>query len=244
MTVPAESSGLAARRAAAAQVLVASEQLLAGEDIVLDDEMQHHLGRVLRVRDGEAVSVSDGAGRWRLATVRRRASSFTLVPTTEVLTEAPADAPLVLAAAIPKGDRLEWMVQKATELGARRIVLLHAERSVVRWKAARVAHQLRRLQRVADEATRQSRRVWATEVFGPEPALGVLPGAAVAEPGGRAIAGDDRVIAVGPEGGWSAAELAAAGDHVDLGGAVLRTETAAVAALAIIGALGDRRPTA
>jgi 16S rRNA (uracil1498-N3)-methyltransferase len=239
MTGPGDRRGLAARRSAAAQVTVSPASLPSDGPIELDDEVLHHLERVLRLRDGEAVSVTDGCGSWRLGAVRRSPSSFAVVPTTSVVTEQDA-RPLVLAAAMPKGDRLEWMVQKASELGARRIVLLHAERSVVRWKLARVEHHLRRLQRVADEATRQSRRVWATEVSGPEPAIEVLPGAVVAEPGGRVPSAADRSIAVGPEGGWSDAELAAAGDRVDLGAAVLRTETAAIAALAIVGALRDR----
>jgi len=239
MTGPGDRRGLAARRSAATQVVVSSDGLLGDGPIELDDDVLHHLERVLRLRDGEVVSVTDGCGGWRLAAVRRSPSALAVVPTTPVVIEQEA-RPLVLAAAMPKGDRLEWMVQKASELGARRIVLLHAERSVVRWKPARVEHHLQRLQRVADEATRQSRRVWATVVSGPQPASDVLPGSVVAEPGGRPLSAADHRLAVGPEGGWSDAELAAAGDRVDLGGAVLRTETAAIAALAIVGALDDR----
>lgn len=242
MSAPSEREGLAARRGAGAQVTVTPEALDAEAPVALDDDTSHHLDRVLRLRDGEPVSLTDGAGRWRIAAVRRSDSAFAVEPVTSVVAERSAHAPLTLLAAMPKGDRLDWMVQKATELGARRIVLVHAERSVVRWKPARVERQLRRLQRVADEAGRQSRRVWATEVCGPEPALEVLPGAVAAEPGGRPLTGHDRILAIGPEGGWSEGELAAADDRVDLGDAVLRTETAAIAALAIVGALVGRNP--
>lgn len=109
------------------------------------------------------------------------------------------------------------------------MVLLHAERSVVRWKPERVDHQLARLQRVADEALRQSRRVVRLAIAAPRPAVDVLGGFVVAEPGGRALAAADTAVAVGPEGGWSEAELAASLDRVGLGQTILRTETAALA---------------
>ncbi len=229
--------GLAARRRAATQVAVEAHLLDGDGPVPLDEDTAHHLDRVLRLRDGESVVVTDGAGGWRLATVERSGGTMVLVPSSAVAGEPAVDPPLVLAAAIPKGDRLEWMVQKATELGARRIVLLHTDRSVVRWKAARVEHQLIRLQRIADEATRQSRRVWSTEVSGPVAATEVLGGAVVAEPGGRALQAGDRTVAIGPEGGWSDDELAIAGAQVDLGDAVLRTETAAIAAVVRVTAL-------
>jgi 16S rRNA (uracil1498-N3)-methyltransferase len=134
----------------------------------------------------------------------------------------------------PKGDRLEWLVQKCTEVGVARLVLVDAERSVVRWDPDRAAKQLDRLRRIAAEAAMQSRRTWLPEVVGPRPAAEVLPDAAVAEPGGRPVAARDSCIAVGPEGGWSAAEVARAGDRVSLGPNVLRVETAAVVAVTLM----------
>ncbi len=138
---------------------------------------------------------------------------------------------------MPKGDRLDWMVQKVTELGVDRLALLHADRSVVRWKPDRVEHQLSRLQRIADEALRQSRRVFRLTIDAPVDAADVLEGYVVAEPGGRASVAGDTAVAVGPEGGWSETELAAAGGRVDLGPTILRTETAAVAVSALCVAL-------
>jgi 16S rRNA (uracil1498-N3)-methyltransferase len=136
---------------------------------------------------------------------------------------------VTIVVAIPKGERLDWMVQKLTELGVDHLVLMETDRSAVRWKPDRLDQQLERLRRIAAEACRQSRRVWAMEVSSPRPAAEVLPGAALAEPGGRALRGSDRMVAVGPEGGWSEAELAMAGELIDLGPTVLRTETAAIA---------------
>jgi 16S rRNA (uracil1498-N3)-methyltransferase len=122
------------------------------------------------------------------------------------------------------------MVQKITELDVDRLVLLHADRSVVRWKPDRVERNLARLQRIADEALRQSRRVFRLTIEAPTMAADVLGAYVLAEPGGRAVTVGDTAVAIGPEGGWSEAELGAGGDRIDLGDTILRTETAAVAA--------------
>jgi len=198
---------------------------------VVDDATTHHLGRVLRLRDGAAVTVTDGAGRWRECRWVGRG----VEPCGEVV---PVRRPLdvTVAVAPPKGERLDWLVQKTTEVGVTRLVLLVAERSVVRWDAERAARQLARLGRVAIEAAMQSRRVWFPELSGPVPAPHVLASSAIAEPGGRPVGAGDRSIAIGPEGGWSPTELALAADRVSLGANVLRVETAAVVAVTLMAA--------
>lgn len=222
----------AALRATSTHVLVGPETL-AGREIEIDDDTEHHLRRVLRLRDGEQVGVTDGAGRWCLATVVAVGSTMRLEASTGVSVEPAPRRPVTVATAIPKGDRFDWLVQKVTELGVDRLVLLHAERSVVRWKPARVEHQLVRAQRIADEALRQSRRVRRLVLEAPVDAIDVLAGFVVAEPGGRRLGAGDVSVAVGPEGGWTRAELDAAGDRIDLGPTILRTETAAVAVTAL-----------
>lgn len=229
--------GAELRRRAAAHVLV--------DDVaapVLAEPTAHHVFRVLRVGDGAVVTVTDGAGRWRVCRAR---GGGAVEPDGEIVTEpAPAD-PLTIAVAVPKAERPEWIVQKLTEVGVDRIVLLHAARSVVRWDAARAAKHVAKLRRVAAEALEQSRRVWLPDVAGPVEATSILPGAVVAEPGGRALTATDRTIAVGPEGGWTAAELEQAAGTVSLGGPVLRVETAAlvaaVRAIALTDGDDDRR---
>jgi 16S rRNA (uracil1498-N3)-methyltransferase len=210
-------------------VLVSPETIESDGILTVDDAVDHHLRRVLRLRDGDTVSATDGAGRWRLATAVV-GSAFVLEPVTGIHVEPAPATPVTIATALPKGDRFDWLVQKVTELGVERLVLLHAERSVVRWKADRVAHHLVRARRIADEALRQSRRVWALQLDGPFVAAEVLAGYAVAEPGGRPVRVGDASVAIGPEGGWSDAELSVAGDRVDLGPTILRTETAVIAA--------------
>lgn len=220
-------------RSTSAHVLVDSDRLGTGGEVTIDADTEHHLRRVLRLRDGDAVSVTDGQGRWRLAVVMVEGNALRLEATTPVVVEPAPARTITIAAAMPKGDRLDWMVQKVTELGADRLVLLHAEHSVVRWKPDRVEHQLARLQRIADEALRQSRRVVRMTIDAPVAAIDVLGDFVVAEPGGRALRGADTSVAVGPEGGWSTSELAVCHDRIDLGPTILRTETAAVAVSAL-----------
>ncbi len=210
-------------------MLVDADLLDDAGTIGLDDDTAHHLRRVLRLRDGESVSVTDGCGRWCLATVVSERTSLRIEPMSAVVAEPPVARPITVAAAIPKGDRLDWMVQKVTELGVARLVLLDADRSVVRWQPDRVERHLARLQRIADDALRQSRRIMRLQIDAPTPTNAVLDGFVVAEPGGRSLGVDDTAVAVGPEGGWSDAELALAGGRIDLGTTILRTETAAVA---------------
>lgn len=221
------------RRSAAAHVFVPAEMLGGDGLFTLPDDDRHHLGRVLRLRDGEVVSVSDGGGGWRLTVVQRSGDDLLLEPTTAVVRDGPAARPLTIATAMPKGDRLDWLVQKTTELGVDRLQLIDCEHSVVRWKPDRVAKQLTRLQRISDEASRQSRRTRLATVLAPVPAADVLPLSAVAEPGGRELTSTDRHVAIGPEGGWSASELVMARESITLGENVLRTETAAVALAAL-----------
>jgi 16S rRNA (uracil1498-N3)-methyltransferase len=214
-----------ALRRSAAHVLVSDV-----EDAMLDEATIHHLRRVLRLRDGESITVTDGAGAWRTGTFNGAA----IEAGGEVILEPAPVPPLTIAVAPPKGERAEWLVQKCTEVGVDRIVWLDAERSVVRWNGDRAEHHLARFRRIATEAALQSRRVWLPVIEGPVPATAVLPTAAAAEPGGRAVAVGDTTIAVGPEGGWSDAESELAAGHVSLGPHVLRVETAALVAATLM----------
>jgi 16S rRNA (uracil1498-N3)-methyltransferase len=202
---------------------------------VVSDEDHHHLFTVLRARNGESVSMTDGHGRWRMAKVVGGA----VVPHGEVM-QAGAMRRCEIFVAIPKADRPEWIVQKLTEIGATRICWLHTEHSVVHWKADRVARQMEKLNKVAVAASLQSRRVWFPVVDGPVVAATVLAQIPICEPGGRPLNGADEVVAIGPEGGWSAQELALSAGQVSLGSTILRVETAAVVAGAVMTDLHTR----
>ena len=214
-----------ALRRSAAHVLV--DDLAAP---VPSPDAMHHLLRVLRLRDGEPVTITDGRGGWRACVV----AGAGIEPVDGVKSVTRPTPELTIAVAPPKGDRLEWLVTKCTEVGVDRIVLVDAERSVVRWKADRATKQLERLGKLATEAAMQSRRVWLPEIVGPVSGVEALKSAVAAEPGGRAVGPADTNIAVGPEGGWSPGELAAVSDTVSLGPNVLRVETAAVAAAVLM----------
>ena len=220
-----EPAARATLRAAAAHVVVDDVERPA-----LDDATAHHLFRVLRVRDGDVVTTTDGRGRWRVC----RAVGGDVAPDGDVRTVPDRSSACTVAFAIPKADRPEWIVQKLTEIGVARIALLHTERSVVRWDADRADRHLVKLRRVAVEALEQSRGVWLPEIDGPLQASDVLPAMAVAEPGGRPLARADSSLAIGPEGGWSPTELALAPDQVELSPTVLRVETAALVAGAML----------
>jgi 16S rRNA (uracil1498-N3)-methyltransferase len=214
-----------ALRASAAHVFVESLQ---APHLVDDDD--HHLRRVLRVRVDEQITVSDGAGAWAPAVLTR--AGVQLVG--DVVVES-VGQPITIATAIPKGDRLEWMVQKLTELGVDRIVLVEFERSVVRLRGDREAKQLARLQRIVREAAMQSRRVRLPQLELAEFADVVgWPATALAEPGGEALGartqGGFATVVIGPEGGFSPAELGCQLPRVSLATTILRVETAAIVA--------------
>ncbi|MFV0307108.1 MAG: RsmE family RNA methyltransferase [Desertimonas sp.] len=213
-------------RSAAAHVVVADVARPA-----LDDADDHHLRRVLRLRDGAAVTVTDGAGAWRPC----RWCGDTLSVDGEIERVAPPATPVTIAVAPPKGDRLDWLVQKVTEIGVDHIALLDADHSVVRLRGERAGRQVERLERIARQAVMQSRRVFVPKIASAVRACDVLPTMVAAEPGGPPPGADDRAIAIGPEGGWSDRELGAATATVSLGPNILRVETAAVVAAVLIG---------
>lgn len=198
---------------------------------VLDGGDRHHLATVLRLRPGDPLTVADGAGRWRPCRF-----GPDLDPRGEVEVEARRVPPVTVAFAPVKGDRPEWVVQKLTELGVDRIVPFAAARSVVRWEGERAQRQVARLRRVAREAAMQSHRAWLPEVapVATFAEVAAMPGAALAERAGGPPSLGRPVVLVGPEGGWSEEERAAGPPGMALGDLVLRAETAAVAAGALL----------
>jgi 16S rRNA (uracil1498-N3)-methyltransferase len=220
----------------------------------LSDNDVHHLSRVLRLTPGELVSVSDGRGGTRLCEwVSTGGPALRAVA--EMTREPPAGPEVTVGFALTKAEHPEWAVQKLTEAGVDRIVLLTAARCVTRWAPATAARHLERLREVARQAAMQSRRSWLPTVEGPVAfsALvgadcdGAGPGVALAVQGGWPLTMATPTVLVGPEGGWGAEELAAVPDarHVSLGPNVLRAETAAMAAGVLLVALraGLVRPT-
>ena len=211
-------------RLAAAHVLV-DPAALACDRVPLTARDAHHLSRVLRLRPGEVVTATDGAGQWRRCRWPAPPGQADLAADGPIRTVAQPEPLITIGFAPVKGDRPEWTVQKLTELGVDRIVVLRTARSVVRFDDAKV----QRLHVVAREAVMQARRCHVPRIEGPI-GLAELPDAALAHPGGGAIGLATPTVLIGPEGGWDEAELGVARPRVDLGPTVLRAETAALAA--------------
>ncbi len=226
--------------------------------ILLNEDEAHHLTRVLRLQQGATVYAFDGAGieyECRVAQADKRTVTLEIQ---HQLTDA-VDSPLrlTLAQALVKGDKFDWIVQKATELGVTCIVPLITDNSDIRKAEERAEQKLARWRRIALEAVKQCGRRTLVEIVEPQ---GFAEFCAndqselrwlLAERNGQpmptlAATVNSLSVAIGPEGGWSDAELALAHEYqfnaLQLGRRILRTETAALVALTLAQAhCGDWR---
>lgn len=196
---------------------------------------EEHLRRSLRMRSGDPLSISDGNGRWSLA----RVGNDELLERVGAEHQMPAPKQSAVGFSLVKGNRPELVIQKLTELGISDIVVLDADRSVVRWDDVKRAKVTDRWTRIIREAAMQSHRVHLPTLSGPSPAAGWLSqvDVAVADVSGRRGTITTRKVAIGPEGGWSDRELAQASTRtVNLFDTVLRAETAAIAAGTLLSA--------
>jgi 16S rRNA (uracil1498-N3)-methyltransferase len=210
-----------------------------------------HLTRVLRAEAGQRYEITDGQAAYLAEIAEARGERVVFRVIEPIASAAPA-VEIALCAALVKFDRFEWIIEKATELGVAAILPVEAARSE---KGLLEASRKRagRWERIARESSQQARRVAAPRILeavrfegalahaaghryfldeaGAPPLLRVLPA--------EKAAGDSVALLVGPEGGWRDAEraqAAAAGwQPAGLGPLVLRAETAAIAALAVIG---------
>ncbi|MGH7703053.1 MAG: RsmE family RNA methyltransferase [Gemmatimonadales bacterium] len=229
-------------------VLAAPGSLVAGASVVLEPAEAHHL-RVRRAASGEEIRLLDGQGA--LAQGRLRLGNEAVVEV-ETVHRMARPASLTLAVGAGDRDRFLWLAEKAAELGVTDLLPLETERT------AGVATRLRgdrleRLRNRAREALKQCQTAWAPMVHEP---MAITEFVTVPRPGQRwlASAGGEPpppaldsspvTVAIGPEGGFTAAETAlleGAGYHpVGLGNGVLRFETAALAAAAIVGSARQR----
>jgi 16S rRNA (uracil1498-N3)-methyltransferase len=214
-----------------------------GRAELVGDEARH-LARVLRAAIGDAVAVFDGRGSEWPARVTSIGRDRVVLEVGPPLAAAAPPLPLTLAVALPKGDRQKWLVEKLTELGCARLVPLVTTRGVAEATPAAIE----RLGRAAIEACKQCGRTTLPEITPPATLAAVLAArdpntvSLVADPSGEALgpllAGHAGAVLalVGPEGGFTAEELAvaeAAGcRRVSLAPHILRVETAAIAVTA------------
>jgi 16S rRNA (uracil1498-N3)-methyltransferase len=209
-----------------------------------------HLTSVLRVEAGQRYEISDNHNVY-LAEIETARKEHVIFRTLEKMDAKELPARLVLCAALIKFDRFEWMVEKATELGVAEIIPFAAARTERGLERA-ARKRLERWRRIALEASQQSRRARLPEVAEPVAWRDVLAHPAVYKyaldenPGAPPIAAslpvsrgasDAVALLIGPEGGWAGEErvefVAAGWIPVSLGPLILRSETAASAALAV-----------
>jgi 16S rRNA (uracil1498-N3)-methyltransferase len=219
--------------------------------IRLEGDESRHLTRVRRLGPGAVVEVFDGAG-WAASAevIEVGKDRVDLVVRGEPLADRTAACRLTLATAVPKGERFDWLVEKATELGVERLVPIVTERSVVDPRATK----LQRLRRLVVEASKQCGRnrlmvldrpiawdLWLKEPLLATQRLAAHPGGAPPQVWTRARRGGEVALAVGPEGGFTEDEIAsarAAGWEIaSLGTTLLRIETAGLVGCAAILAL-------
>jgi 16S rRNA (uracil1498-N3)-methyltransferase len=222
---------------------------ISGDRAALIGEHADHLVRVLRARAGQSfdIAIGDSVRRGRITSVTADRVEFELGE--EVSSESLPRVTLILA--IFKFDRMEWAIEKCTELGVSRIVPVIAHRTDSHLAAAS-AKRVERWQRIARQASEQSRRSTPPEIAAPiklaealnlQAALRIL----LAESEDQTLLRDvvkphtasaGILLAVGPEGGWTEVELQsfqqAGWTAASLGNTILRAETAAIAATAIV----------
>jgi 16S rRNA (uracil1498-N3)-methyltransferase len=245
------------------RIYIPRERLVGGEVELLPEE-SGYLARVRRMEAGDALEVFDGQGSCWQAVLNRGRTQLALGQ--KRAARSHQRFTFELWQGLAKADRMEWVIQKATELGVARIVPLASERSVVKLPPARAASKLLRWRKIAQEAARQSGRSDVPEVSEvstlaallrlPEQGISVALAYEREQQQGlggflQGIADGSRIaLAVGPEGGFEPDEIervhAAGIPSVGLGDRVLRTETAAVAvcvlALAAAGGMSPREP--
>jgi 16S rRNA (uracil1498-N3)-methyltransferase len=213
--------------------------------VTLTADEARHLREVLRLKPGDEVSVFDGDGKefsGRLIQARREFAELELLDEIE---PARPESPLkiTLAVALLKGEKFDLVVQKGTELGVSSFVPLITRYADIRLRdQADAAKRVARWQRIALEATKQSGRAVVPEVSLPVSFESVLknPCLMFSEKGGHELTQIDSPITaiIGSEGGWSDEELeqarSAGAQIVTLGGRILRAETAAITAAALL----------
>jgi 16S rRNA (uracil1498-N3)-methyltransferase len=221
-----------------------------GDEVVLTGDEARH-AHVKRIRAGEQVALTDGAGTTATSTVSASDRS-SLTARLDDVTAVPPELPrVVVVQAVPKGDRGELAVEMLTEVGVDVVVPWAAERCVPVWRGDKQAKAVARWRATALAAAKQSRRSWfpdVTDLVSTEEVVRLLGDASVPVVLHEAASGPladlpvpgrgEIVIVVGPEGGISDAELAAfatvGAEPVRMGSSVLRTSTAGVAATAAL----------
>jgi len=230
--------------------------LIALPSVTITGELLLHVRNSLRISVGDGLLIGDGQGRRYRTTVTAVTRQAVTARVIETQVEPPRQAPaVVVGQALLKGDKMDWVIQKATELGVRTIVPLQTRHAIVQPKADRLETQRARWQRIALEAAQQSEQWTVAAVTAPQPLSGQLEDLSActtrlmlterrqSSPNLRSITlptlPEERIaLLVGPEGGWAPEEVEEAETlgfiPITLGPKILRAETAAISAIAVV----------
>lgn len=224
------------------------QALSCGTDVQLEEQASNHLAKVLRMQEGRELVLFNGQGGQYLSTIssiKKKAVIATLNSFDECSHQSPLKTELGIS--ISKGDRMEWLVQKATELGIHTITPLHTENSQLKLNPERMLKKQQQWQQIAVSACEQSGRNIIPKVNTIQslhewlPTIKAEKKLVLHHRSDTTLSGDKPesvALLIGPEGGLSADEIAYAQQHdfqaLTLGPRILRTETAPLTALSIL----------
>ncbi len=242
-----------------------SPESVKGEKIYVEKEESHHIVDVMRLREGDAVTVFDGTGKEYRGTIASTENKRVIIDVTDVNSVSKKQTVSIsLAQAIPKKDKMDLIIQKATELGVEEILPVESARTVVKPKGERRQRKIERWQKIVVEASKQCGRTELPKVreivrfdaildYIPKCDLVIMPSLSkkaislksVLPPKADQPQAEENVtkpkkilVIIGPEGGFSEDEIARAAEKgavlVSLGNLTLRSDTAAIATLSII----------
>ena len=242
--------------------LFTNQSLTPGDQVVLKGTVAQHLGRVLRARTGEHIVLFNGDGQEfaaQVLTVGKREVTVDIGEAATPQTESPVYSMLGLC--LSKGDRFDWAIQKATELGVGAIAPLYSERVDFSIPSDRIEKRIAHWQQIAISACEQCGRVKVPSITSPQPLLSWIGNVSAEQKWVLHCADDtgapattvnngapqDAALLIGPEGGLTDQEFAAASAEgfqlLQLGPRVLRTETAPAAALSVLSVFWGEMPS-
>lgn len=236
-----------------------SDENLSGNTITIKGDDVHHISKVMRMTPGATILCVSESGKTavtKIQEITNETVSGTVIEWIDEKKELPLK--VAIASGLPKGDKLEYIVQKGTELGAHEFIPFIASRSIVKWDEKKSSKKIERLQKIAKEAAEQSHRVVIPTVCAPYKIRELISYAqkfdhkivayeedakagessTLAKIFTLANAGESIVFVFGPEGGFTPDEIEQLKDHgfisCGLGPRILRTETAPMYALAAV----------
>jgi 16S rRNA (uracil1498-N3)-methyltransferase len=227
--------------------------------LIIDEEDRHHIVKVMRMQIGDEIFCVDTEGKQAVCRLAEITDESVVADVVQWIDESPEiPITITIASGLPKGDKLELIIQKGTELGAHQFLPFTAARSVVKWDEKKAAKKVERWQKIAKEAAEQSHRAVLPEVISPVTFKALLgkskdfdyklvafeeesrrgEGSVFSSALKQIKQGESLLLVFGPEGGLAEEEVKQLKDHgfdlCGLGPRILRTETAPLYTLAAI----------